>query len=164
MLWFLISQLALTIGILIYEIDIFYKFREITNYSESLQVLIEKQLWFFKRPYEVFLVLASLSVLILAGNLNLYIDNDNGSYVINNKLLFVTVTVATFLFIYGSLKVASILGYKALKAYLHDLQQGALEKSEALEHTKKRYLWLWIVVFVLLTVSFIFGIIKVTQF
>lgn len=164
LLWVLISQLALTIGILIYEIDIFYKFREINNYSESLQVLIEKQLWFFKRPYEVFLVLASLSVLILASNLNLYIDNDNGSYVINNKLLFVTVTVATFLFVYGSLKVASIQGYKALKAYLHDLQQGALDKSEALEHAKKRYLWLWIVVFVLLTVSFVFGIIRATQF
>ena len=158
MIWVLIPQLVLTIGILVFEINIYYKFREINNYSESLQVLIEKQLWFFKRPYEIFLVLASLSAIILAMNLNLYVDNDNGTYVINNKLLFVAIALGAFLFIYGSLKVASIQGYKALKAYLHDLQQGVLEKSEGLERTKKRYLWLWIVVFVLLSASLIFGI------
>jgi len=158
LIWILIPQLAITIGILIFEIDIYYKFREINNYSESLQVLIEKQLWFFKRPYEIFLVLAALSAIILMSNLNLYVDNDNGSYVVNNKLMFVMVTIGAFLFIYGALKVASLRGYKALKAYLHDLQQGALEKSERLERTKKRYLWLWIVVFVLLCVTLIFGI------
>jgi len=163
MIWILIPQLVITIGILVFGIDMYYKFREINNYSESLQVLIERQIWFFKRPYEIFLVLASLSVIILMSNLNLYVDNDNGSYVINNKVLFVTVTIAAFLFIYGSNKVASIRGYKALKAYLHDLQHGALEMSERLEHTKKRYLWFWIVVFVLLTATMIFGLITALQ-
>lgn len=148
---------------IIYKIDMYYKFREINSYSDSLQVLIEKQLWFFKRPYEAFLILASISVIILASNLNLYVDNDNGTYVINNKLVFVMVTLGTFLFIYGSLKVASIKGLKALKAYLHDLQQGALEKSEKLERTKKRYLWLWIIVFVLLAVFLIIGLLYAFQ-
>lgn len=163
LIWILIPQLVISIGILLFEINIFYKFREINNYSESLQVLIEKQLWFYKRPYEVFLVLASLSVIILMSNLNLYVDNENGSYIINNKVLFVTVTIAAFLFIYGSNKVASLLGLKALKAYLHDLQHGALEKSERLEHAKKRYLWLWIVIFALLSAFMIFGIIAAVQ-
>lgn len=163
MIWILIPQLALTIGILVFEINIFYKFREINNYSESLQVLIDKQLWFYKRPYEVFLVLASLSVTILMSNLNLYVDNENGSYIINNKVMFVTITIAAFLFFYGSNKVASLLGLKALKAYLHDLQHGVLEKSERLEHIKKRYLWLWIVLFALLSAFLIFGIIAAIQ-
>jgi hypothetical protein len=164
LIWILIPQLAISIGILLFGVDLFYKLKNINNYSESLQVLIEKQLWFFKRPYEIWLFLASVSAIILAGNVNLYIDNDNGSYVINNKLMFVTVTLAAFLFIYGAQKVASIRGYKALKAYLHDLQQGALEKSEELEHTKKRYLWLWIIVFAVLSVALIFGIISAAQF
>ncbi|MEN8203555.1 MAG: hypothetical protein ABFS28_13245 [Bacteroidota bacterium] len=159
LIWILIPQLALTVGILIFGIDIFYKLKEINNYSESLQVLIEKQLWFFKRPYEIWLFLASVSAIILISNVNLYVDNDKGSYVINNKLVYVIVTIVVFFFIYGSQKVASLRGYKALKAYLHDLQQGTLEKSEGLEHTKKKYLWLWIIVFVLMTASLVFGII-----
>ena len=159
MLWVLIPQLILSIGILIFEIDMYYKFKTINDYSDSLQVLIEKQLWFFRKPYEVFLILASISVIILASNLNLYVDNDNGTYVIHNKLVFVMVTLGAFLFIYGSLKVASIRGLKTLKAYLYDLQQGVLEKSENMEHTKKRYLWLWILVFALLTAFMIIGLI-----
>lgn len=163
LVWILIPQLFITIGILIFGIHLFYKLKDINNYSESLQVLIEKQLRFFKRPYEIWLFLASVSAIILMINLNLYVDNDNASYVIHNKLRFVILTIAAFLFIYGSIKVSSIWGYKALKAYLHDLQQGALEKSEKLEHTKKRFLWLWIFVFVLLTAFLVFGIIRATK-
>jgi heme/copper-type cytochrome/quinol oxidase subunit 2 len=163
MVWILIPQLLITIGILIFGIDLYYKLKDINNYSESLQVLIEKQLWFFRKPYEIWLFLASVSAIILISNVNLYVDNDNGSYVINNKLMFVTVTIAAFLFIYGSQKVASIRGYKALKAYLHDLQQGALDKSDQMERTKKRYLWLWIIVFALLTASLVFGIINAAK-
>ena len=49
MIWILIPQLAITIGILIFGIDIFYKLREINNYSDSLHSLIDKQLWFYKK-------------------------------------------------------------------------------------------------------------------
>jgi len=70
----------------------------------------------------------------------------------------VGVTLAAFLFIYGALKLTSLLGLRKLKAYLADLQQGALDKSESLEQTRKRFLWLWIVVFILLTASMVFGL------
>ena len=158
MLWILIPQLIFTIGTLVFGIDVFYKFREINNYSDSLQNLIQKQLWFYRKPYELWLVLASISAIILITNVNLYIDNDNGTYVINHKVMFVGVTLAAFLFIYGSQKATSLLGLRKLKAYLTDLQQGVLDQSEGLERTKKRYLWLWVVVCLLLTASLIFGI------
>jgi hypothetical protein len=158
MIWILISQLAITIGSLVFSIDVFYKFREINNYSDSLQNLIQKQLWFYRKPYEIWLVLAALSAMILATNLNLYVDNDNGSYVINNKVMFVGVTLAAFLFIYGALKLTSLLGLRRLKAYLADLQQGALDQSERMERSKKRFLWLWIAVFILLTAFMVFGL------
>jgi len=160
MIWILISQLAITIGSLVFSMDVFYKFREINNYSDSLQTLIQKQLWFYRKPYEIWLVLATLSAMILMTNLNLYIDNDNGTYVINNVGLFVGVTLAAFLFIYGALKVTSLLGLRKLKAYLADLQQGALDQSERMERTKRRFLWLWVAVFILLTASLVFGILK----
>ena len=131
-----------------------------TIISDSLQNLIQKQLWFYRRPYEIWLFLASVSAIILMSNLNLYVDNDNGTYAINNKLLFVGVTLGAFVFIYGSLKLTSLLGLRSLKAYLADLQQGALDQSKRLEHTRRHYLWLWIVVFVLLSISLVFGVLK----
>jgi hypothetical protein len=93
-------------------------------------------------------------------NLNLYVDNDNGTYVIYNKVMFVGVTLAAFLVIYGSLKLTSLLGLRRLKTYLADLQQGALDQSERMEHARKRYLWLWVAVFILLTATLVFGLLK----
>ena len=158
MVWVLISQIAFTIGILVFGMDIFYKFREINNYSDSLQNLIQKQLWFFRKPYEVWLVLASVSVIILMTNVNLYIDNDNGTYIINNKVMFVGVTLAAFLIIYGAQKMTSLLGLRRLKTYLADLQQGALDQSQQMERSRKKYFWLWVAVFIILTTSLVFGI------
>jgi len=157
-MWILIPQLIFTIGTLVFGIDVFYKFREINNYSDSLQNLIQKQLWFYRKPYELWLILASISAIILMSNLNLYVDNDNGSYVINNKAMFVGVTLMAFLIIYGTQKATSLLGLRKLKAYLSDLQQGVLDSSKGMERSKKRYLWLWVVVFFLLTASLVFGI------
>ena len=159
-IWILIPQLIFTIGTMVFGIDVFYRFREINNYSDSLQSLIQKQLRFYRRSYEIWLVLVSISMIILSSNVNLYIDNDNGSYVINNKVMVVGITLVAWLLIYGALKATSLLGLRKLKAYLYDLQQGALDQSEGLERTRKRYLWLWIIVFLLLTAALVFGILK----
>lgn len=159
MIWILIIQLVVTIGILVYGIDIFYKFREINNYSDSLGKLIGKQLRFFKRPYEIWLILSSISALILMTNLNLFIDNDNGTYAINNKAVFVGVSLAALLFIYGSQKIASLHSLRSLRAYLDDLQKGVLDQSERLERSKKKYLWFWVVLALLLTASMVAGIV-----
>jgi hypothetical protein len=163
MIWVLISQLAITIGILIFGMDIFYKFREINNYSDSLQNLINKQLWFYRKPYEIWLVLASVSAIILMTNINLYVDNDNGTYLINNKVMYVGVTLAALFIIYGTQKASSLLGLRKLKAYLADLQQGALDQSQRMERTKRRYLWLWVAVFILLTAFLVFGILTAVR-
>ena len=160
MIWILLAQLVFTIGALVYGVHVFYRFKEINDYSDSLASLIEKQLRFFRRPYEIWLLLASVSALILAINLNLYIDNDQGTYVIHNWVMVTGITLLAFLFIYGSLKAVSLLGLRRLKAYLEDLQQGVLERSEGIERARKRHLWLGVVVFLLLTVSLVFGILK----
>jgi len=157
-IWMLIAQLVFTIGLLVYSIDIFYRLRAITNYSESLTSLIGKQLRFFRKPYEIWLVLSSISAIVLIININLFIDNDNGTYAINNKIMVIGVILTALLFIYGGQKVVSMRNLRSLKAYLDDLQKGGLDQSEKLERTKKKYIWLWVVVFILLTASMVFGL------
>ena len=163
MIWIMITQLAITIGILAFGMDIYYKLREINNYSDSLQNLINRQLWFYRRPYEVWLILASVSAIILMTNVNLYIDNDNGSYVINNRIMFVGVTLGALLFIYGTQKIASLFGLRNLKVYLADLQRGTLDQSERRERSRRQFLWLWVVIFLLLSASLVFGILAAVR-
>jgi hypothetical protein len=160
MVWVLLAQLVFTIGALVYGVHVFYRFKEINDYSDSLASLIQKQLRFFRRPYEFWLLLASVSAFILMINLNLYIDNDQGTYVIHNKVLFAGISLMLFVFIYGSLKAVSLLGLRRLKSYLEDLQQGVLARSEGIERARKRQRWLWVVVFLLLTGFLVFGILK----
>lgn len=156
----LISMLVLNIGILVYGMDVYRRFREINNYSESLNKLIQKQLHFYRRPYEIWLILASVSVIILSLNLNLYVDNDGGSYVIYNKARFAGIMLGMFVFIYGALKVTSILGLRKLRAYLSDLQEGTLDQSKRMEQNQKRFLWLWIVLFLVLLALMVMGLLK----
>jgi hypothetical protein len=156
----LIPQGILTIGIMVYGMDIFYRLKEINNYSQSIHQLIVKQLRFFKRPYEIWLVLTSLSAIILMMNVNFYIDMDHGEYHIYHKALFVSVTLVAFLFIYGTQKITFLKGIRSLKGYLQDLESGTLEQSKRLIEFRKRFIWLYILIFLLLTISLIFGIIR----
>ena len=160
MIWILLPQVAVTIGIMIFGMDLFYKLREINNYSETIQRLIGLQLRFFRGPYEWWLVLTSLSVVILQANLNLYVDNDQGTYHIYNKVMYAGVTVGIFLFIYGLQKLASLRSLTSLKNYLSDLQKGTLDETMGMEGRKKRLIWLYVVVFILLTGFLILGIIR----
>jgi hypothetical protein len=59
---------------------------------------------------------------------------------------------------YGSQKAVSLLGMRRLKAYLYDLQQGVLEQSEKMERIRRGYVWFWVVIFLLLCASLVFGI------
>ena len=160
MIWILVPQLIITVGILIYGVDLFYKLREINTYSETLQSLIAKQVKFFRRPYEMWLVLSSFSAIILMSNVNLYVDNDNGSYVINNKMMFIGVTLGALLFIYGSQKIVSLKSLHSLKIYLSDLQNGILDQTEQLEKSKRKYIWFWVAVCILITATMVFGLLK----
>ena len=72
--------------------------------------------------------------------------------------MFVGVTIAALLFIYGAQKISSTRSLRALRAYLEDFQNGVLDQSEILERSKKKYIWLWVTVFLLLTASLIAGI------
>jgi hypothetical protein len=164
MIWALVPQLILSIGILIFGITVFYKLKVINNYSDTLSNLINKQLRFIKTDYEIWMVITSFSLLILIFAVNIFVDNDNGHYFIYNKIKYVIINIAVFLFIYGIQKFSSIFQFRALKIYLSDLKSGILDESIGLEKNRKKYKWLLVVIAIILTITAIFGVMKFLQF
>ena len=156
----LIAMLILSSGILIYGINLFVKFREIINFSDSLNNLINKQLHFIKVQYEIWLVIISLSILILIFNINIIVDYDGGYYPIHNKLLYVIINVCLFAFIYAAQKMSSSRLLAALKAYLTDLKKGGIEESLRIEESKRKQKWIMIGLVILFTLSAIAGFLK----
>ena len=164
MLWVLGIQLLLSLIVMFYGIVIFIKHRDINTYSENLKVMIDKQLNFYKTYYEVWLLLISLTLLFLIFNINIMVDNMDGQYYINKIGLYIGINIGVFFFIYAIQKIASQSNYRSLKANLHDLKAGMLDKSLAVEEHRKKIRWIWIVVAILFTITFILGMLKVLQF
>jgi hypothetical protein len=88
------------------------------------------------------------------------VDNMDGHYRINKVNLFLGINITIFLLIYLTQKLASNLRFKAIKANLTDLQAGMLDQSEKLEKSQKKYIWVWVIIAILLLISFIFGLIQ----
>ena len=162
--WVLIGQLGFTLPVMIFGIYLYIKNREINNFTENLKSLLQKQIRFFRSDYEIWLVMIALSTLVLIFNVNIMVDNIDGQYRINKVNFFVIVNIAVFLLIYLTQKIASNLRFKAIKANLHDLQAGMLDQSQKLEKARKKYLWLWIVIAVLLLIAFVLGTFKAMSF
>ena len=163
MIWALIPQLIVSIGILAFGVNIFYKLKVINNYSDTLSNLINKQLRFIRTDYEIWLVITSFSILILSFAIGIFIDNDNGQFIIYNKIRYVVINIAVFLFIYGIQKFSSVFQLRALKIYLSDLKNGILEKSIGMEKKRKKHIWFYVVIAIILTITAIIGFFKFFQ-
>lgn len=164
MIWALIPQLILSIGILAFGVSIFYKLKVINNYSDTLSNLINKQLRFIRTDYEIWMVITSFSLLILIFAVNIFVDNDNGQYFIYNKIKYVVINIAVFLFIYSIQKYSSVFRLRTLKIYLSDLKSGILDESMGLEKNRKKYKWFLIVIAIIFSIIAIAGFFKFFQF
>ena len=160
MLSALIPMLVLTIGFLVFGYYCFLKYRAIRNYSENLVHLLKEQLKFIRIHYETLLVIFSFSVIILIFALGALVDNQDGTFRINNPLFFTEICIGVFLFTYGMLKLSGILSTRPLKIYLNDLQNSVLEGTQQLEMRKKRYFWIGIVLILIFIALLILGIAK----
>jgi hypothetical protein len=158
MVWVLGGQMAITLPVMIYGIYIFIKNREINNFSENLNNLLQKQILFFRTYYEVWIFFIALTTLILMFNVTVMVDNMDGHYRINHVVEYIIVNTFVFLLIYLTQKMAAKWRFKALKANLSDIQKGILEESEKFEKTQRKFRWVWILIVVLLTTALIFGI------
>jgi len=160
MLSALIPMLVLTVGFLVFGYYCFLKYRAISNYAENLVHLLKEQLKFIRIHYETLLVIFSFSVIILIFALGTLVDNQDGTFRINNPLFYAEINIAIFLFTYGMLKLSGFLSTRPLKIYLNDLQNSVLEGTQQLEQRKKRYYWIGIVLILIFIALLILGIFR----
>ncbi len=160
MLSALIPMLVLTVGFLVFSYFCFLKYRAISNYAVNLVHLLKEQLKFIRIQYETLMVIFSFSVPILIFALGTLVDNQDGTFRINNPLFYTEIIIAIFLFTYGVLKLSMFLSTRPLKIYLNDLQNSVLEGTQQLEQRKKKYNWIGIVLILISIALLILGITK----
>ena len=99
--------LVLSLIFLVYGFFILIRIREINNFSNYLQKLLQLKIKFLRFYYELLLIMTAAVVWILSFALNSFIDNQGGFYRINNIGFFVIISLVMLIFIYGVQKLAT---------------------------------------------------------
>jgi hypothetical protein len=126
----------------------------------DLITAINRKLKVYRTHYEAWMWIGAVTCLFLVFGLNTLIDNDQGTYRINRPVFFAVICLLVILFIYGTQKIAQFFAIRQIRIYLTDLQNNVLEGSCRIEETKKLKLIIFIVLFVILTITFIWGLIR----
>jgi hypothetical protein len=126
----------------------------------DLITAINRKLKVYRTHYEAWMWIGAVTCLFLVFGLNTLIDNDQGTYRINRPVFFAVICLLVILFIYGTQKIAQFFAIRQIRIYLTDLQNNVLEGNCRIEETKKLKLIIFIVLFVILTITFIWGLIR----
>jgi len=129
----------------------------------DLVTAINRKLKVYRRHYEAWMWIGAVSALFLSFALNTLIDNDRGTYRINRPIFFMVISFLVILFIYGVQKIAQFRAVREIRVYLADLQNEILEGSRRLEKAKRKYLVIYLILAIILTIIFICGLIKATS-
>ncbi|RPH33740.1 MAG: hypothetical protein EHM93_03640 [Bacteroidales bacterium] len=156
-----LGLLSLSLLFLFYGVYIFIKLREINNFSRSLVELVHSKLKFLRNQYEVWLVVLSVGMLVLIFGINTLVDNQNGTYRINDMFSYVMVNLFLFAFVYAINKYSAYLNIQKMKLYLKDLQSESMEQSMKDEGIIKKGTVILFFVAVVLTTFLILGILKI---
>jgi hypothetical protein len=131
------------------------------NHSDfDLVTTINRKLKVYRRHYEAWMWIGAVSLLLLGFALNTLVDNDQGTYRINRPVFFAVICLSMLLFIYGIQKIAQIKVVREIRIYLSDIQNEALEGSHQIEQAKRKYLVVCVILTIIFTIFFIWGIIK----
>ncbi len=126
----------------------------------DLITAINRKLKVYRTHYEAWMWIGAVTCLFLGFALNTLIDNDQGTYRINRPVFFAVICLLVLLFIYGAQKIAQFFAIKQIRVYLTDLQNDVLEGSCRLEETRKQKLLIFVILFIILTITFILGLIR----
>ena len=129
----------------------------------DLVTAINRKLKVYRTHYEAWMWIGAVSALFLSFALNTLIDNDRGTYRINRPIFFMVISFLVILFIYGVQKIAQFRAVREIRVYLADLQNEILEGSRRLEKAKRKYLVIYLILAIILTIIFICGLIKATS-
>jgi len=126
----------------------------------DLITAINRKLKVYRTHYEAWMWIGAVTCLFLVFALNTLIDNDQGTYRINRPIIFAVGCLLVILFIYGSQKITQFFAIRQIRIYLTDLQNDVLEGSCRLEETRKLKLIIFAILAIILTITFICGLIR----
>jgi len=136
---------------------------QINHGGLDLVTAINRKLKVYRTHYEAWMWIGAVSSLFLMFALNTLIDNDRGTYRINRPIFFAVICLLVLFFIYGAQKIAQFFAVRQIRVYLADLQNDTLEGSHRLEKAKRQYMVVFLILVLILTILFIWGIIKGTS-
>jgi len=152
--------LGLSLLFLGYGIFIFMKIREINNFSKDIHKLLESKIKFLRFHYEIWLILTAVAAWILSFSLGTLVDNQDGIFRINKVGFFIVISIVMLVFIYGVQKLSAEISLRTLKAYLTDLENSFIEQTSKIELKRKKMKWIYIVLLIILTITFVLGLFK----
>ena len=126
----------------------------------DLITAINRKLKVYRTYYEAWMWIGAVTCLFLIFALNTLTDNDQGTYRINRPVFFAVISLLVIFFIYGSQKIAQFFAIRQIRVYLTDLQNDVLEGSCRIEQTRKQKLIIFAILFIILTITFIWGLIR----
>ncbi len=126
----------------------------------DLVTAINKKLKVYRTHYEVWMWMGAVSCLFLSYTLNMFIDNNQGTYRINRPVVFVVTSLLCLLVVYVAQKSAQSITTGRMKAYLEDLHNEVLERSQQIEKGTRRHRIIIAILVIVLTVLLILGAIQ----
>ncbi len=133
---------------------------QINHSNFDFVTTINRKLKAYRTHYEAWMWIGAVSMLLLIFALTTLVDNDQGTYRINRPVFFAAISFLVLLIIYGSQKIAQFKAVREMRVYLADIQNEALEGSHRIEQAKRKYMVIFLILAVILTIFFILGIIK----
>jgi hypothetical protein len=155
-----ISMLVACSAFLGYGVFLLSYILQINHCDFDLVTAIKRKLKVYRTHYEAWMWIGSVTLLILIFALTTLIDNDQGTYRINRPVFFAVVCLLILLFIYGVQKISQYIAVRHIRVYLADLQNEVLEGSHQLQQAKRKYVVIFLFLVIILTMLFIWGIIK----
>ena len=156
--------LTISLTFIGYGIRLWVKIRRIQHPGQDLASMIRNQIRFYKIDYEVWIWMISLTAVLASFAINTLIDNDNGTYRINNPYLFTGIMVGMIVFLYVMIKLAHYPLLKELRIRLSDLSAQTTESTDRFEKARKKWrpfaIAMLIVITVLLGYVLILGIVR----
>lgn len=129
----------LAAGLAVFGASLVRTFDALDRSTESLVVTLRRRLAFLRGPIEAWLWGAGVTVALLGFEVNALIDNEGGTYRLNHPVEFGLVLLAQVLIVYAAGKVRQRPAIGELRAALHDLATGALEKTPGTKALRLRW-------------------------
>jgi hypothetical protein len=160
MLTVLIPMLILCSAFFGYGVFLLSYIWQIHRGDFDLVTAINRKLKVYRTHYEAWMWIGAISSLFLAFALGTLVDNDGGTYRINQPVFFTVLCLLMIIFIYGAQKIAQFVAIRQVKVYLEDLQNDALQGSRQLQDVRRKHFVVSLILALILTLLFILGMIK----